>query len=439
MINPAAIKTVVKLEYPHFGVNKQREIIRLLYEIAKREKLTVAAVINDLRDCKNFNQLKNRLLSRRFPGLSAAERRRSQDFPELEIHSVNRLDAARPDSFYPRNIVVEDRVAGSSTSERLRRAFPQALFKTIPSYKEYIRGMNYSITDYNRRSETFFVTEENYHFLSPCPCSPQAVGCGYLIANIGFGCPFECTYCYLQGYANSPGILFPANLDDYFAELAKIKTPVRLGTGQFTDSLVFDDVTGFSDAIRDFLRGRPQLTFEFKTKSDNVGLLLQGEAENNIVISWSVNTPAMISQNEFLSAGLEKRLAAAVRCVRAGYRVGFHFDPIIHYPGWEEGYADLIRILFAKIPAERIAWISLGTLRMSMPVKSAIENRFPENRILDGELFPGFDGKLRYPQKLRMEIYKKIYNFIRGQAPKVFVYLCMEEKAVHQQLRIRLG
>ena len=48
------------------------------------------------------------------------------------------------------------------------------------------------------------------------------------------------------------------------------------------------------------------------------------------------------------TAPLEARLAAARECVRAGFRVCLHFDPICLFPGWERGYAatvDMPRVL----------------------------------------------------------------------------------------------
>ena len=45
--------------------------------------------------------------------------------------------------------------------------------------------------------------------------------------------------------------------------------------------------------------------------------------------------------------------------------------------------------IFDAIPKDRIAWMSLGTLRMSQRLKHIIENRFPKNKILDEEFLIG--------------------------------------------------
>ncbi len=45
-------------------------------------------------------------------------------------------------------------------------------------------------------------------------------------------------------------------------------------------------------------------------------------------------------RDEHGTASLSERLLAARRCQDAGYRLGFHFDPIVEYPNWEDDYED---------------------------------------------------------------------------------------------------
>ena len=99
-----------------------------------------------------------------------------------------------------------------------------------------------------------------------------AAGCGYNLINLGFGCRFECEYCFLQQYQNLHAILLPANLQEFLDKIDAAsfhKGPFsrpRMGSGEFTDSLVFDDLTHYSHTLVPFFRARPHLQFEFKTK-----------------------------------------------------------------------------------------------------------------------------------------------------------------------------
>ena len=152
------------------------------------------------------------------------------------------------------------------------------------------------------------------------------------------------------------------------------------------------------------------------------------------MVSWTVNPQPVAEAIENLTPPVEARLKAAVRCQDSGYRVGFHFDPIVHYNGWENDYQCLVNQIFDNIDAGNIAWISLGTLRMTQGLKKTIENRFPGNTILDEELISGYDDKVRYDLTERKDIYQKMVKWIRQRSHKVFVYLCMEDSKLNNEI-----
>ena len=56
-------------------------------------------------------------------------------------------------------------------------------------------------------------------------------------------------------------------------------------------------------------------------------------------------------------------MVSASAVAAAGYRVAFHFDPMVLGTGWEAEYDQLVAELAAAVPAERVAWVSVGTLR----------------------------------------------------------------------------
>ena len=255
--------------------------------------------------------------------------------------------------------------------------------------------------------------------------------------NAGMGCVFECTYCYLQGYTNSPGIVVPGNLDEILEEYSKYySSGMRLGTGQFTDSLAMDDLLEFSPQIINFFRKYQDVQFEFKTKSNCVKNVLTIPSSKNIIISWSVNPQRIIDSSEHLSASLDERLEAARQCAEAGYSVGFHFDPIVFYEGWDEDYKIVVDRIFNTVDASQIAWISLGCLRMTSRVRQVMEQRFPESELLFAEYIIGFDGKLRYARQVRKRIYQHMLEYIRAYFDDGIVYLCMEDEEMNRELNV---
>lgn len=173
-----------------------------------------------------------------------------------------------------------------------------------------------------------------------------------------------------------------------------------------------------------------------KTKSDAIGNLLKVRHAGNIVIGWSLNPQAVIDAHEPLTAPLAGRLGAAASAADAGYPVAFHFDPVIHFEGWETAYGGVVDALFDAVKPERIAWISVGTLRFAPETARAVERRHPGSALLDGELLPGFDGKLRYPRSVRLSIYRRMLRMLRARAKGVPLYLCMEEEAMWRDLTL---
>ncbi|MCB4755938.1 MAG: hypothetical protein LHV69_02730 [Elusimicrobia bacterium] len=421
----------VARRFPKLGLNKRRETARLLFEISKRDGLPLESILphgefHQYRDIKSF------LVKKRFPNSHTKAALGNYYLPQLDVNPDNAVRLNRP-VFAPRIIYVEDAVSDASLVRKFGAAFPQAAITPIPRLKEFLKGKPFAIADYNRRTEALFIVRQITDYFEPCPCTKKAVHCGYNIMNLGLGCPFECTYCYLQEYQDVPGIVIPANIEDFFKTFdpKKLKRGVfggvRVGTGEFTDSLVLDHITGFSSTLIDFFRQFPEVFFEFKTKSVNIGNILTSAPAPNVVVSWSLNPQKIIDSEEAMTAPLDDRLKAARTLTEAGHRVGFHFDPIIDTEGWEKDYAETVEALFSHVDPQHIAWISLGTLRFAPPLKKIIENRFPRSALLDEELLLDFDGKMRYEKSRREYLLEKMLGWIRNHAPSVPVYPCMEE------------
>ncbi len=415
---------------PQCGVNKRRELVRLVYEIAKRDKITPQEVLPAQKNL-SFESAKKQLLARRYPVTFKTTSKDRFYLPKLELNPDLEADLT-PRAFYPKTIYIESSVRDSELAARVRAAFPAADFKETDG-KTQVGSPNFS-----RRLDTLLIHREKYDFLKPCPCSCSAACCGYNLINLGFGCRFECEYCFLQQYQNLHAVLLPANLEEFLSKIDE--TPFRkglfdrprIGSGEFTDSLVFDDLTRYSRQLVPFFRKRPHLQFEFKTKSVNIGGLLEAGGCENVVVSWSVNSAKITDTAEHFTPALSARLAAACEAAKAGYRLGFHFDPVIIYDGWQADYARTVQEMADTLPKEKVAWISVGTLRFSRELKKMIENRFPQNTILDGEFLLDFDGKMRYSDLQRKEVYQFLLPLLRKIFPHAQVYLCMEDPKLVQ-------
>jgi spore photoproduct lyase len=260
------------------------------------------------------------------------------------------------------------------------------------------------------------------------------------VINIGMNCPMDCVYCILQAYLNNPWLSFFVNVDDLLAELevALAGEPqrfFRIGTGEFTDSLALDSLTHLSPRLVRFMASRENAVLELKSKSVNIGNLAGLDHRGRTVVAWSLNSPPIMAREEIRTASLAERLQAAQQCAAWGYRLAFHFDPIILHEGWQEGYRQTIAQLFASVPAKSIAWISMGALRYLPPLKQIAAERFPASRFFYQEFIDGLDGKRRYFRTQRVAMYRFILNELRQYAhQRTCIYFCMENDTIWREV-----
>jgi spore photoproduct lyase len=275
--------------------------------------------------------------------------------------------------------------------------------------------------------------------LKPCPGTSNHICCGYYVINAVTNCPMDCSYCVLQGYLNNPFLTLYTNWDELFQEIDTFLSQeprgcLRLGTGELSDSLALNSIFPLAPELVSLFAGKENGILELKTKSAEVDTLLPLNHQGKTVISWSLNPTKVIHEEERGTAPLASRIRAARKCIEAGYPVGFHFDPILYSEGWETGYRNVIVALFEEIDPKRVAWISLGGFRYPPPLKGIAGERFPNTRIFLEELFPGRDGKFRYLKEARVEIYRKMVDWIKEVDPDLFLYLCMESGEVWREV-----
>jgi spore photoproduct lyase len=194
-------------------------------------------------------------------------------------------------------------------------------------------------------------------FLRHCPAGTSGlVCCNYLVVNLASNCPMDCSYCFLQDYlADTPALAAYTNVDQALSEVDAVmrahpERQFRIGTGELSDSLALDPLTGLSELLVPFFAARRNAVLELKTKTDCVDALLDLDPRGQVVVSWSMNAAAVVERDEAGTATFAERLAAARRVQAAGYRVGFHFDPLVEFEGWEAGYAAAIASIAAPLP-----------------------------------------------------------------------------------------
>ena len=338
--------------------------------------------------------------------------------------------------YFPEKVFVTEDCKSLPLTQRVLERTQHLPVEFIANQKELLEDILLSRDAVGEGKKRLLITKQKGGYVKPCPCTPRYIGCHYFIINTELNCPLECSYCILQLYLENPLITIHANTSRLYRQLDSFlhknrNRLLRIGTGELGDSLALDHLTDRSTELISYFAGHPHAFLELKTKTVNIDNILATEPQDNIVIAWSLNTEKMAAEEEMGAPPVHHRIQAARLVSQEGYRVGFHFDPIILHEGWEEGYREIIDHLLARIDKRKIAWISLGSLRFPPPLKPVIQRRFPQTKIIYDEFITGRDGKLRYPKTLRRHLYQLITGDLRkaggGEIP---VYFCMESRDI---------
>ena len=272
--------------------------------------------------------------------------------------------------------------------------------------------------------------DKNSLGLGRCPvASPRTLCCNLQTLDAVDNCGYGCSYCSIQSFFDGKQISFDKG---FAAKLKALKLDAEktyhIGTGQSSDSLMWGNSHGVLDALIDFAWSNPNVILELKTKSANVSHLLRSDAPKNILCTWSLNTPALIQHEEHGTASLEKRLNAARKVADAGFFVGFHFHPIVHYDQWQRDYRRVVEQVCALFQPEEVALVSMGTLTYIKSVIREIRKRGIASQILKMPMVDS-DGKQSYPDEIKRALFSQVYDsFADSWKNDVFFYLCMENQ-----------
>lgn len=287
--------------------------------------------------------------------------------------------------------------------------------------------------EYERSKKNIYLTTFQGEFFKRCPGhSPGLSCCNYFVLNFGQQCDLDCSYCYLQSFLNNRVMTIYTNLDQALQELRALgpsmgKHKLRVGTGEVIDSLSLDPVTLFSHDLIEFFKDYPNWTLEFKTKTNYVQQFLQHQHADNVIVSWSINPQEIIDAEEKQTASLEERLTAAEECLNNGYQIAFHIDPMIWTPNWKAQYFELANQIHQRFKPSQMPYMSIGALRFQPDQRHLMRERFGMNsNVTKAEMFVAKDGKLRYSQNLREEMFQALKGEFLRLSPEWKIFFCME-------------
>lgn len=333
------------------------------------------------------------------------------------------------------HVYINELSRNAKLTERILSLFPDNKISWVTN-EPFTRDQgSMTAKQYSRSKKNLYLTPFQGQFFKRCPGFSQKKAitcCNYYVLNLGLQCNMDCSYCYLQGYLNTPVLTIYTNIDQALNELHETAilnscSPMRIGTGEVVDSLSLDPLTLYSHELIAFFNQYPQWSLELKTKSAAVDQFLQCEHKGNVVVSWSVNPQNIIDAEEHGTASLHERLSAAEKCIQKGFQVAFHFDPVIYHPDWQKNYAQLIFEITQRFQPHHVNNITVGTLRYSPQQRHLMRERFGmKSFVTSAEMYPSESGKLRYDSQMRTQMFHYVVNQFKNQNANWNIALCME-------------
>jgi spore photoproduct lyase len=288
-----------------------------------------------------------------------------------------------------------------------------------------------NFTGKNRDTVSFDYIEKKEaegSILGNCPVAGKKTRCCNLLTlDAVEQCGYACSYCSIQSFYDSQKIYFQNNFSEKLNSLKlDPDTLYHVGTGQSSDSLMWGNRNNILTDLFTFARKNPNVILELKTKSANISWADNLEVPANVVITWSLNAPTIITHEEHRTASLESRLSAARTLADKGVLVGFHFHPIVYFEGWEQEYRDITETIQHKFSVSETVMISLGTLTFIKPVLRTLRESGISSKVLQ---IPMLDtaGKYSYDDETKVKLFSHLFNSFSSEWQEhVFFYLCME-------------
>ncbi|MFP5384453.1 MAG: radical SAM protein [Bacteriovoracia bacterium] len=286
-----------------------------------------------------------------------------------------------------------------------------------------------------RDSLNLFLAKKEGHLLKRAPDAYGSAGDPHYYFIHAYNCIYECQYCYLQGYFNTPDIVLFINHEEIIAEMEKVLDQhpgqkVWFHAGEFSDSLALTHLTGELEIYHAFCQRNPEAIIELRTKSVNTRELEKLPTLSNLIISFSLSPVEMARRIDIKTPGTEARLRAMKELHHKGWRLGAHFDPIVYEDRFRENYSKLLHSMKEMEIISSLAYLSLGVVRFTKEVYRETERNYPDSVIHTGPMVKSFDGKVRYHRPMRMWMMNTVKELsMNAGIPLDKIYLCMEEDA----------
>ena len=126
--NISLISNNIQQKFPFFGINKIRELTRLVFEISKRDNKSFVDVINSIEE-NSYEKVKEFLLQKRYPKTYHISKKENFYLPGINL--TNEQANLISEKFNPKNVYYTNEVIDSALYKRIRNLYPDANIDAI--------------------------------------------------------------------------------------------------------------------------------------------------------------------------------------------------------------------------------------------------------------------------------------------------------------------
>jgi len=279
--------------------------------------------------------------------------------------------------------------------------------------------------------------------------SPSIVCFRFWELAVAAGCPYKCSYCFLQAtpsyvFGRYPlqGALFE-NWKDMLQEVESWlahPVPRLLLIGELQDGLAFDGAykrfagRSLTEMLVPLFRRQKQHRLVFLTKSTCMQHLRRMEPTDNVVLSWSVNAETAGRRWERGAPLPSRRLDAAKEMKGLGWPVRLRLDPMIPFDSWRDEYGTVVDSVNEIGPE----MLTIGALRASPTLQAHARRNGRDSSVfdlLDKKDPSGF--KYRLPFGTQVEMFKFVVD--RLDQRRIVAALCKEDKSVWDAVNLEFN
>jgi DNA repair photolyase len=148
--------------------------------------------------------------------------------------------------------------------------------------------------------------------------------------------------------SNKDEIKLKKKIEEYY--LINAGNTLSINISEYSDLLALDHITNVMDELMQLVSKDSEFNIKFRTKAANVKNLLKYNGNNQVRVTFGLNTKYVINNFEIDSASLTERISAVNKLIKSGgYKIDLSIEPIIMYDGYENDYKKLIKKINKEI------------------------------------------------------------------------------------------